>query len=460
MRVRPIRPPRLAATACLLAAALAAGPAGARDQELDLSEPTIPIRSILSGGPPKDGIPALSSPRFVTADEAVFLDRDDLVVGIEDGGLAKAYPIKILNWHEVVNDRLGARALAVTYCPLTGSAVVFDRLIGAEEVEFGVSGRLYLSNVLMYDRTSNGLWSQLGAAAVSGRFSGTKLETMNSVVTGWAKWRESHPATLVLSTDTGHRRDYGNDPYKYYRSSDSLMFPIGKLDGRLTPKRRVLGLMVEEHARAYDLDELAAYGKPLVETVGGTQVTVSADGGPARADSSTGTVAATELYWFAWAAFHPGTGLWTGPSPEEPTTARLNDIVIDEEEAYWSGALGRPSSLPDSRGAPLGGFYVMSGTLVNRSDLAIHHVRLAFELLDDGGRVVHRQEGYNRGAEAMLELRLEGRAAQAATAAGAQVGPVAVKPIKAGGKDAFRMIFLPSDLPPFAKSRVAVIAVE
>jgi hypothetical protein len=176
----------------------------------DTTRHSVPLSQILSGGPPKDGIPAIMAPRLVAASAATFLRGGDAVIGVTEAGVAKAYPVRILNWHEVVNDQIAGVPIVVTYCPLTASAVVYDRAPRGAPLTFGVSGRLYQSNVLIYDYQTESLWSQLKEEALTGSFTGTALRAFPSVVTTWADWQSTHPQTLVLSPDTsraGHLLD-------------------------------------------------------------------------------------------------------------------------------------------------------------------------------------------------------------------------------------------------------------
>ena len=169
--------------------------------------------NVRSGGPPKDGIPPIDEPRFVAANEARFLSDDSVVFGIVQAGEARAYPQLVLVWHEIVNDRFADGSLAVTYCPLTGSAVGFRGTApGGEAYSFGTSGDLVNLNVLMYDRQTDSRWPQLLGQAISGPSLGTTLEEVPLEWTTWGRWRGTHPATAVLSTDTGHLRSYGRDP--------------------------------------------------------------------------------------------------------------------------------------------------------------------------------------------------------------------------------------------------------
>jgi hypothetical protein len=301
-------------TVLLLALPLLAG--------FDLSRHNIPTEEIFSGGPPKDGIPAILEPRFVEASRATFLKPGDAVIGIAAAGLAKAYPLRILNWHEVVNDDIGGTPIAVTYCPLTASAVVFDRHVLGKTLSFGVSGKLYQSNVLFYDHQTESLWSQLKEEAVAGASTGTVLQALPSVMTSWAGWRASHPGTLVLSPDTGYRRDYDRDPYVSYRASPELMFPVTPADPRLPLKEKVFGLRRGVAAKAY---ALAALAKTLRvdDQLGGEHIHIEYDAEAGRVSAATADdhkpLPGIVAYWFAWSAFHPDTGVWgeVAPRPDE-----------------------------------------------------------------------------------------------------------------------------------------------
>ena len=173
----------------------------------DLSNASLPVSQILSGGPPRDGIPAIDRPRFIAARQAAFLGDDDRVLGVYHKGIARAYPIRILNWHEIVNDQFAGEAVVVSFCPLCGTGTAFSTLHGKAKT-FGVSGLLYNSDLLLYDRETESLWSQIAATAISGPLRGEGLTLLPVAHTTWADWRKRYPDTTVLSTDTGYSRDY------------------------------------------------------------------------------------------------------------------------------------------------------------------------------------------------------------------------------------------------------------
>lgn len=281
----------------------------------DLANLSIERGLVQRGGPPRDGIPALTDPAFVSAREAGLQARDR-VIGVHHAGVAKAYPLNIMNWHEVVNDRFGDTAVAVTYCPLCFTGMAFAAERAGQRQHFGVSGLLFNSDVLLYDRETESLWSQIAQRAVSGPLNGTALQLLPTHNTTWADWSRRHPETLVLARDTGHVRDYGRDPYGSYAASPEVMFPVAFRAKGFHPKEPVLGLSLQGQHRAYPFSELLRAGTPLTETMGGETVRIEFD-----AEHQTGRILdaqgrelpAVMAYWFAWFAFHPETEIFRAP---------------------------------------------------------------------------------------------------------------------------------------------------
>lgn len=308
----------LAAAASLALPAAAMGDAAKNGFALDPS--SIPDAEILAGGPPRDGIPALSQPHTIAADAATWLD-DEMVIGVVHAGKARAYPIAILVWHELVNDTLGGLPLLVSYCPLCGSALTFDRRVEGKTLDFGVSGLLYRSDLLMFDRQTESLWSQIGAEAVTGPSMGERLELVRSKMDRWGRWKRAHPNTSVLSMQTEHRRPYGESPYGDYDQSDRLVFPA-PLDERYHPKMPVVGLRLPGGAaRAYPALELRRAGGVVTEQFVGHPVTVRYDLDARVFDvDAPQPVDVIESYWFAWKAFHPESSVFRAPSESEQTT--------------------------------------------------------------------------------------------------------------------------------------------
>ncbi|NCF36947.1 MAG: DUF3179 domain-containing protein [Gammaproteobacteria bacterium] len=284
----------------------------ASDNGFDLSNSIIPRSEILHGGPPRDGIPALSNPKLVESDSAGYLEPEDRVVGITLNGEARAYPVAILNWHEIVNDEIDDRHFAITYCPLCGTAVAFDSTIEGSTTEFGVSGLLYNSDVLLYDRDTESLWSQILGQAVAGPRVGQSLTAIPISHTSWRDWRNDHPDTLVLSDDTGYSRDYRRDPYAGYEESRHTYFAVNnRAPDTYHPKEVVVGLGVDGVYKAYPFIELERQGKPgFSDSVNGKRFDFEWDAANRSVtitDSAGHHVAAIQGFWFAWFAFHPDT---------------------------------------------------------------------------------------------------------------------------------------------------------
>lgn len=218
------------------------------------SEWLIPKDEVLDGGPGKDGIPALQNPEFITTAEASYLSDDDLLLGFADGDDIRAYPHPILDWHEIINDDVNDHSIAVIYCPLTGTGIGWDRIVNEKKTTFGVSGLLYNSNIIPYDRESDSNWSQLLLQSVNGQLKGTDAQTYNLVETTWGTWKNAYPSTKVVSTSTGFSRNYDRYPYGSYKTNDNLIFPINNSDDRLHKKERVLGIIVNESMIVYRFD--------------------------------------------------------------------------------------------------------------------------------------------------------------------------------------------------------------
>jgi hypothetical protein len=296
--------------------------------------------SVKSGGPGKDGIPAIDKPRFMSAAEAErFLRPKDVVFGVVHNGKVRAYPQRIMVWHEVVNDTLGGENVSLTYCPLTGSALAFL----AGETSFGVSGKLLNSNVVLYDRATDSRWPQLLRAAIEGPQAGQQLQQVPVVWTTWERWKARYPKTEVLSTRTGHARDYFSDPYGsynplggYYAGGSDTMFPLMHKDQRLPVREVVIGAYTKDGAIAFhkealrkqklietklgdsrylalydpELDTAHVYHNPKGRTFDYESLSFGADGVRENGKPlGLEPVLAADAFWFAWAAFHPETKL-------------------------------------------------------------------------------------------------------------------------------------------------------
>jgi hypothetical protein len=297
-----------------LFAVLVLGPSAAWPLNgFDLRPASIPAAEILPGGPPRDGIPALDAPHTVSAQEAPWKE-EEMVIGVTWNGEARAYPLAVLVWHELVNDSVGGRPILVSYCPLCGTGIVFDRRREEVTLRFGVSGLLYKSDLLMFDRETESLWSQIEARAVTGPRLGQRLSLVRSRMEPWGRWKAAHPATTVLSTRTGHERPYGRAPYGDYADSERLVFPVS-FERRYHPKMPVVGLRLPDGpARVYPAEEVRRAGGVVEESFEGRRVRIryEPDAGVFRV-SAPDDVEVIEGYWFAWSAFHPESDVFAAP---------------------------------------------------------------------------------------------------------------------------------------------------
>ena len=314
MRLNWIKDKRILILALLLLGLVAinlTATAGSKNG-FDVSNASIPVDEILAGGPPKDGIPALSSPELIDALDATYLQPNDRILGIEIDGIARAYPISILNWHEIVNDQINDQQFAVTFCPLCGTGVAFSSNVAGKVTEFGVSGLLYNSDVLLYDKNTESLWSQIMGVAISGALVGEQLKPIPISHTTWRDWLAQHPDTRVLSTETGYARDYARNPYAGYEQSRQLYFGVNnKAPENYHPKEQVFGLEFDGVYKAYPFVELEKHGKPrFKDSVNGISVTIDWDSKNQSViilNSDGVKIAGIQGYWFAWFAFHPDT---------------------------------------------------------------------------------------------------------------------------------------------------------
>ena len=267
------------------------------------------------GGPGRDGIPALDYPIFL---EGALRDSEiqsnDRVMGVSYNGIAKAYPIYILEHHEIVNDTFALTPLTITFCPLCGTGMVFQAEAANKVLNFGVSGLIYNSDMLLYDRKTQSLWSQVMKKAVTGPLKGTNLVQVPAQYTTWAAWLQQHPDSLLLSTDTGFERNYEASPYEEYKRLPMVRYATLHADWRLSAKTWVVGITAGDEALALPFEELDKLDKPLAVTVGGTALEIRWDktASAARAfDKSGKEFPVTASYWFAWVAFHPATALYS-----------------------------------------------------------------------------------------------------------------------------------------------------
>ncbi|HUF13917.1 MAG TPA: DUF3179 domain-containing protein [Longimicrobiales bacterium] len=341
---------------------------GAQDEwATDFSRHTVPLEEIVSGGPPRDGIPALDRPRFVTVAQADrWIEGREPVILVEHRGDARAYPYQILIWHEIVNDVVGGKPLVITYCPLCNTALVFERRHGERLLDFGTTGRLRHSDLVMYDRQTESWWQQATGEAIVGMLAGEELASHPAQTISWADFKRGHPTGRVLSRDTGHDRPYGRNPYAGYDRGRGpfARFFSRDVDERLPAMERVAAVRLGERSVAYPFSSLAERravndevdGEPVAvfwvagtasaldagalargrdvgasgvfrRRVDGRVLTFGAGEGGRFVDHQTGSIwdisgravagpmTGTRLqpiphgdyFWFAWAAFRPDT---------------------------------------------------------------------------------------------------------------------------------------------------------
>ncbi len=342
----------------------------------DFSRTSIDLGELLGGGPPKDGIPAVDAPTYESiAESREWLEAQAPVISIAIAGEARAYPLAILMWHEIANDTLGGTPIVVTFCPLCDTALVFERTLAGIVHDFGTTGNLRFSDLVMYDRQTETWWQQATGQAIVGSLTGAMLTFLPAQIISLDQFAATFPEGDVLSRDTGFTRDYGRNPYIGYDTPEQQPFLFdGVIDGRVAPKERVATVNLGGEQVAYPYTELQKVGVTN-ETVGGRPLVVwwgpgvnsaldaarisdSADAGTSgvfdptvddqvltfRRDGTTrtspivdeetgstwsvtgrataGPLAGTQLtpivhgdhFWFAWAAFSPDTSIWTAPS--------------------------------------------------------------------------------------------------------------------------------------------------
>ncbi len=335
----------------------------------DFTKRSIEWDEVLSGGPPKDGIPAVDAPTFESvAAASERLAEQSPVLFFTHGNVARAYPLEILIWHEIVNDEVDGLPVAVTFCPLCNASIVFDRRVGEQTLDFGTTGKLRKSDLIMYDRQTESWWQQALGEAIAGEFTGTRLTFLASQVMSFGDFAAEFPVGEVLAIPTEFSRSYGRNPYEGYDSTTRPFLYDGELDARLPATERVVGIKLGDVARAYAFSDLAEQGV-LNDELADTPVAIFFKGGVSSAldtsrindgrdvgstvvfdrrldnqvltfaalengtfqDSETGStwnfigealagplagkqltrVVAFDHFWFAWHAFFPATELFT-----------------------------------------------------------------------------------------------------------------------------------------------------
>jgi hypothetical protein len=298
-------------------------PPEAAQWDTDFSKHTVPLDEFESGGPPKDGIPAIDAPHFTRAEDVDWLDGREPVIALEIAGEARAYPIQILMWHEIANDEIGSVPVAVTFCPLCNTALAFDRRVDGRVLDFGTTGKLRDSDLVMYDRQTESWWQQFSREALVGELAGKELRQLPARIVSWGEFRDLHPGALVLDRDTGTVREYGANPYAGYDSVDSspLFATRNADDDRLPPKERVVYVEVGDEAFGIPFASLAEERRIEIETDEGmlavrwrpgvssaldeSTVAGGRDVGAANVRLDGAPFPFSEPFWFAVAAFRP-----------------------------------------------------------------------------------------------------------------------------------------------------------
>ncbi|PJE50977.1 MAG: hypothetical protein COV29_01715 [Candidatus Yanofskybacteria bacterium CG10_big_fil_rev_8_21_14_0_10_36_16] len=274
---------------------------------------SVPLDEILSGGPSKDGIPSIDNPKFISPNEVDYLTDEDVGQGLCNGDDCRFYPYQILVWHEIVNDTVGGKPALVTYCPLCFTGIVFDPVVGGKHFDFGTSGRLWKSNLVMYNRSegedNESLWSQVLGEAIVGPHTGIKLKIIRSDTVKYGDWKKLHPDTRVLSRDTGHFRTYGRDPYGDYYTSSQVGFGADFNDDQLHPKAYVVGIEINGQFKAYNVESLKV--GTTNDSFANKEIIITKSG----KDEISIIANSDELpfiggFWFSWLVAHPKTELF------------------------------------------------------------------------------------------------------------------------------------------------------
>jgi uncharacterized protein DUF3179 len=295
----------------------------------------VPYSEILSGGPPKDGIPAIDEPRFVSVEDAAsWLEPKEPIILFQIGDDVRAYPIQIVMWHEIVNDTVGGVPMVVTFCPLCNTAIGFERIVDGRELTFGTTGRLRFSNLIMYDRQTESWWQQATGEAIAGEFTGGRLDLRPASIVPWADFRSAHPGGKVLSRETGFSRDYGQNPYAGYDDIDNspFLYEGPQTPGTLPPMARVITVDSGGEAVAYPYDVLRRE-RVVNDTVAGAPVVVLWEPGTASALDEDAVAAGRDVGSAAVFARAAGGRTLTFGSE--------GDRIVDEQTGSEWNPLGR-----------------------------------------------------------------------------------------------------------------------
>ena len=308
-----------------------------RGWKTNFDKKSIDLKEIMSGGPPKDGIPPIDDPKFVSTKEAdVWIKDVEPVISYENNGVAKAYPLQILTWHEIVNDEVGGDPVSVTFCPLCNSAIVFDRRLDGVVYDFGTSGKLRNSDLVMYDRQTESWWQQLIGEAIVGDLTGKKLTMLPAPLISYADFKEIYPNGVVLSRDTGFSRRYGQNPYAGYDNINNSPFLYrGPIDKRLPAMERIVAVNLGEIDKAYPFSIISEKGA-VHDSINGTDVVVLHSFGTASA-LDRGSIASSRDVG-ATGVFKPYV------DGKKLTFVKDENLIKDEETGSTWNVLGKAIS--------------------------------------------------------------------------------------------------------------------
>jgi len=340
-------------------------PFDASEWKTNFKKHSVPLSELISGGPPKDGIPAIDQPAFEAVEEAErWLKPREPVILFAHGGDARAYPLQILIWHEIVNDTVGGLPVAITFCPLCNTAIAFDRRLRGTVLDFGTTGKLRFSDLVMYDRQTESWWQQITGEAIVGDLTGQRLTFLPAQIIGWETFRATFPQGRILSRSTGFARSYGRNPYVGYDDiSASPFLYAGPRDARLRPMERVLTVSIGAEDVAYPFSTLERV-RVVNDTVGGVPIVVlfvkgvaSALDRPSIADSrdvGTAAVFQRRLDGRTLAFRSQGDGViddqtkssWNilGQATAGPLRGRVLSPVVSGQHFWFSWAVFKPKT--------------------------------------------------------------------------------------------------------------------
>jgi hypothetical protein len=280
--------------------------------KLTQADSDVPFDSLMQACPARDCIPSIDQPAYVATNKVGYLRDDDLVMTLTHNGITRAYPTRILDHHEIVNDMFGSDPVAITYCPLCGSGLAFDRRQDGQVLDFGVSSLLHNSDLVMYDRQTESLWQQITGEAFAGKSRGSELKSLPMSMVTWGDWRQQYPDAEVLTVDDVQSDLYQKDAYGDYAESEKLYMPVSATDARLHPKKVIYGMEIGDRAIAIDSEWLVKEGRFSDEYEGKKLVLSLKQGGEIEASLDGEQITIHRMYWFAWYSFHPKTALIDG----------------------------------------------------------------------------------------------------------------------------------------------------